>query len=77
MIIKAIATTPRNGKWGVNFYAPEGSEGPQDYTAPAVYVPCYSYEHAAAVANAYNAGHVQPQPVKTIGSVNLPPRPYR
>jgi hypothetical protein len=61
-MMKAIMTSPRNGRFGVQFYNPEGSEGPQDWTQPSYYLPCYSYEHAQAVTNAFNAGHVQPQP---------------
>lgn len=63
MIIKAQVTTPRSGKWGVNFYHPQGSEGPQDWTGPSFFIPCYSYEHARAVCDAFNAGHIQPQPI--------------
>jgi hypothetical protein len=63
MIIKALITSPRSARYGVTFYHPQGSEGPQDWTAPSWYLPCYSFEHAQAVANAFNAGHVQPQPV--------------
>jgi hypothetical protein len=60
-MLKAITTTPRSGRFGVSFYSPQGSEGPQDWTQPSFYLPCYSYEHAMAVTNAFNAGHVQPQ----------------
>lgn len=62
-MLRATISKPADGKYGVKFYMTQGSEGPLDHTLPSFYVPCYSYEHAAAVTNAFNAGHIQPQPV--------------
>lgn len=67
-MMRAVTTSPRDGRMGVTFYNPQGGEGPQDWTQPSYYLPCYSYEHASAVTNAFNAGHVQPQPVRISDS---------
>lgn len=71
-MFKAIVTTPRSSVFGVQFYVTEGSEGPQDWKQPSMYCPCYSYEHAQAVASAYN----NPPPKRgTLDLLGDTPRP--
>lgn len=68
-MFKAIVTTPRSGVFGVQFYMTQGSEGPQDWQQPSMYCPCYSYDHAQAVASAYNNPPAKGQEPQSIGDL--------
>jgi hypothetical protein len=50
----AIMTSPTNGRYGVTIRRNEADTPRQDWGELSIYIPCKSYEHMVAVANAYN-----------------------
>jgi hypothetical protein len=72
-MFKATMCSPRSGKFGVQFYHTQGSEGPQDWEQPSFYLPCYSFEHAQAVTAAYAnpPAKGKPQPIGELVDADI------